>query len=321
MPNAVQHDPVSVLSGHHYLRIDQARADLVTRSQLHPAFIRECIDSIDEKRKRSATPLIGEIFPHIVAEGLQLGDGDRRDLAAAWLAMYGYITISDFEIDRRGHLRGVSSLACGSLLAWSIATVSKFTVGTPFHHIFTSNVAQAFAAQYADVQGRKDPNFDRATANADKNRAVVAMISGYCAAAQQPTSCLIDATERVLGSFQILDDLQDVCEDVAEDNLTTFVRVLREISPKSIEDITGPAAYAMLVRDGRVLDELERVVSPLEQAMLILDAERDRALLGYLGYLTNQVKRLIRLIADARSNHAIDDPIIYAHIREIVCHC
>jgi hypothetical protein len=321
MRNAVQHDPAFVLSGHHYLRIDQARTDLVMRSQLHPAFIRECIKSIDEKRKRSATPLIGEIFPHIVAEGLQLGDRDRRDLAAAWLAMYGYISISDFEIDRRGHIPGVSSLACGSLLAWSIATVSRFTVGTPFHHTFTSNVARAFAAQYADVEGRKDPNFDRAAADADKNRAVVAMISGYCAAARQPTSCLVDATERVLGSFQILDDLQDVCEDAAEDNLTAFVRVLRDVSPKSIEAISEPAAYAMLVRDGRVLDELERVVPPLEEAMLMLDAERDGALLGYLGHLTTQVRMLIRLITDARSNHAIDEPTIYGHIREIVCHC
>jgi hypothetical protein len=182
-------------------------------------------------------------------------------------------------------------------------------------------VARAFAGQYVDVKGRKDPEFDRAAADADKNRAVVAMISGYCAAARQPTSCLVDATERVLGSFQILDDLQDVREDAAEDNLTTFVRVLRDVSPKCIEEISEPAAYALLVRDVRVLDELERVISPLEEAMLMLDAERDRALLGYLGHLTNQVRVLIRLIADARSNPAIDEPTIYTHIREIVCHC
>jgi hypothetical protein len=67
--------------------VDESYRDLRNVPHMHPDFIADALNSISQKKKRLDSPLLlGELFPHLVAHGLSMPDGERRRLAAAWIA-------------------------------------------------------------------------------------------------------------------------------------------------------------------------------------------------------------------------------------------
>lgn len=207
-------NPVYALAAEFAEPLRQSRDDLLQFSQLHPDFVRECLAAIDAKKARMHGPVTGELFPHLLAQGLKLDDKDRRVLAAAWLALYGYICIVDYELDQKGHLGGRLSIAASALLGWGVTTLGRYTAGTPYANVFSDNVNKAFAGQYEDIRLRGSAEADREQSDIDKNRAFVAAIAGYCAAAGEWDDRLIRSAELLIRPFQILDDLQDLQENL-----------------------------------------------------------------------------------------------------------
>jgi hypothetical protein len=261
--------------------ISQARDDLLNLSNLHQDFVRECFAAIDAKKLRAGVPLAGEYFPHLVARSLQLDDQDRRILAAATLAMYGYIYLVDYELDRNGFLNGRASIAASALLAWSIATIGRYTAGTRYADVFLSNINQAMAGQYEDMQKRASAAADRERSDIDKNRPSLAIIAGFCAAAHETDDRLIRAAEALLGPIQIFDDLHDVKEDHDENNITAFVRIVRDCASPAAS-LSENDMYRMIVRDPRINTLLARCADTIERTLLILDPRRDAMMIEYL---------------------------------------
>jgi len=172
--------------------------------------------------KAGAAVGLGELFPHMLAQSLRLEDGDRRKLAAAWLALYGYIRLVDDSLDKYGHLDGRVSMVASALLGWGLATVSSYTVGTKYEAMFLDNVNRSFYGQYEDVSNKSKIDASRAQSDVDKNRVFVAVAIGFCAAADQSDDRLnqaladdrlVRSLESSVGAWQILDDLEDVKED------------------------------------------------------------------------------------------------------------
>jgi hypothetical protein len=298
---------------------DQSHLDLRTFSGLHPDFIADCVGAIAEKKKRLSAPLLGEIFPHLVAEGLKLPDTDRRQLSAAWLALYGYISLVDFQLDTVRYLDARASLSASALLGWSIGIISQYTVGTSYHDTVMANVAAAFSAQYEDLCNRQRHQFDRTETDCNKNRAILTIIAGYCAAAKVERCTLLDATETLLGTFQILDDLQDVYEDIRENNITTFVKILRSVTHDPLESLAEPEIYNFLLGEDRFSEALRSAVISMDHALILLDATRDKSLVVYLSHLRTDLEGLISKIKKHNENEYFY-PDIHLHIRKIICH-
>src|ERR1700722_1192887 len=156
----VQSDAVGVLADRFQPIIAQSCIDLPDFSKIHRDFVDDCLTVIYNKRKASSGRLFGEMFPYIAIAGLKLPDEDRRQLAAAWLAMYGYATLVDLGLDEIGHLGARSSLGSSALLSWSVATIARFTADTPYADTFKDNIAAAFSGQYQDVTHRGDRGYD-----------------------------------------------------------------------------------------------------------------------------------------------------------------
>ncbi len=285
--------------------LSQSRTDLLEFSHLHQDFIDSCFAAIDAKKLRLDGPVTGEIFPHLVAEGLKLADKDRRIVAAAWLALYGYICLVDYELDQKGYLNGPSSIAASALLGWGVATLGRYTAGTEYASIFLDNINRAFAGQYEDIIVRTDPYADRARSDMEKNRAVVAAIAGFCAAAGESDDRLIRSAEAMLGPLQLFDDLQDLQEDYHENNITPFVRIVQDCIAAALP-LTQTEMYRVLIKDQRTSSLLRRAAGAVERAILILDADRDQALVAYLAELRDRNGALIRALAD----YQIEPPLI-----------
>jgi hypothetical protein len=153
--------------------LSQTRDDLLHFSNLHPDFVKACFEAIDTSKARLQRPTVGEIFQHLVAKGLTLNDRDRRVVATAWLAMFGYILLVDHELDQKGYLDGKASIAASALLGWGIATGARYVAGTPYADVYLDNVNRAFAGQYEDIRVRSNADADRRRSDEDKNRAFV----------------------------------------------------------------------------------------------------------------------------------------------------
>ena len=275
----------------------QSRDDLFELSKLHPDFVKECLAAIDASTARSQRPPAGAILPHLVLQELKLADNDRRMLAAAWLALVGYMCIVDHQLDRSGHLTGRSMIAASALLGWGVATLGRYTAGTSFANVFLDNINKAFAGQYEDIMIRSDANADRAGCNADKNRALVAAIAGFCAAARVADDRLVRSCEIALGTFQLLDDLQDLQEDHGEDNVTIFVRIARECA-STVEPLTRTEMYRAIIRDPRTMQVMVQVAKEIKDALLILDGNRDQGLIAFFGELLDRNSALIQALDD-----------------------
>jgi hypothetical protein len=321
MLNQSSVSPVDVLHIRFSDVIAQAQADLCESSLLHSDFVIDCINSISEKSARAAAPLLGQIFPHLVAEGLHLSDHDRRKLAAAWLALYGYICLVDFQLDRYGSLNGRSALSASALLSWGIGTISRIASDSPFADAFSVNVSMAFSAQYADINKRAEPEFDRAQTDADKNRAIVAIVAAYCAASGATDNHLIRATELMLGPFQMLDDFQDLLEDLEEGNLTSFARMAAKCSGQLSQPLSSIELYRFVFKDAKTVVALTDAIKSMEQAVLLLDHKQDASLVAFLMHLREQLATFSGALQNYQSGTStIGEPELLSQLRQINCH-
>jgi hypothetical protein len=297
--------------------VNQSRDDLLHLSNLHRDFVDLGLASIDASKAKLKRPPSGEIFPHLVAQSLSLDDFDRRMLMAAWLALFGYICIVDHEFDQNGHLNGQSSIAASALLGWGVATIGRYTAGTPYADVFLSNVNRAFAGQYEDIRTRGDAGADRTFSDIDKNRAMIALVAGLCAAACETDQRVIQAGEALLGPFQILDDLEDLQEDDGEDNITMFVRILRERISATIRP-SRDAMYGVIIKDARAKDAMVRAAEGLEKALLLLDPNRDQALVDYLAGWRDGTVDLVRLLDSYQQEPSpVKEPEIMRQIEKV----
>jgi hypothetical protein len=302
-------------------QLEQSRQDLLEFSNLHPDFVKDCLTAIDVSKARLKRAPTGEIFPHLVARSLVLDDNDRRCLMAAWLALFGYICLVDHELDRAGYLSGRTSIAASALLGWGIATIGRYTAQTPFEKVFLENVNRAFAGQYEDIRSRADAAADRSVSDLDKNRAIVAAMAGFCAAAKETDERMIRAAEAMLGPFQILDDLEDLQEDHGEDNVTLFVRIVRETISTSIP-LTRNAMYGAIIRDSRSKEVMIRAADGIEKALVLLDSRRDRVLIDYVTGLRDRTATLIRILDDyQRAPSPIKEPEVMRQIEQVANGC
>src|SRR6185312_1060499 len=141
----------------------------------------------------------------------------------------------------------------------------------------------------------------------------VAIVAAYCAAAGDTSDSLIRATERILTTFQILDDLQDVEEDLKENNLTVFAKIVKD-SVKSFQQVTGQEAYPIIMRDPKVRAEIARACVAVGETLLFLDHARDAVLISYLSHLARQLSELQLAIEGYQSNPTIQDPLLLGRI-------
>lgn len=295
----------------------QSRRDLLDLSNLHPDFLKACSAFINTTSPQRKGPSSGEIFSHLVMKGLELPDNDRRMLAAAWLALHMYMSVVDHELDQKGYLDGPSLIAASALMGWGVATLSRYTAGTPFASVFTDNINKAFAGQYDDMRIRSDKNADRRSSDSDKNRALIAAVAGFSAAAGISDDRLIRSAEALLGTFQILDDLQDLQEDCGEDNITVFVRIARECA-SAAAPLTRSQMYSAIIRDPRTKEALQKAAEGIEKALLMLDGDRDRVLVEFLIKLRVRNTALVQALADyQRDPSVIKEPEVLSQIKEM----
>jgi len=298
-----------------------SRRDLLENSKIHTDFVKDCFAVLEAKKARLDSPLLGEVFPHLVAEGLQLADNDRRMLAAAWLAIYGYISLVDYELDRKGHLDARMSIASSALLGWGIATLGRYTAGTKFEDLFVENINRAFSGQYEDVRTRAEDGADREQSDVEKNRASVMVAAAYCAAAGETDDRLIRATESLLGAFQILDDLEDVQEDHDENNITGFVRIVRSCAA-SAKALGRNDMYRAVIADPGTQRILQRAIEAFGQSLLLLDGNRDQSLITFISEMKERTLELIDVLDAYQANPSpVQEPEVYARINRIIASC
>ncbi|HXQ84898.1 MAG TPA: hypothetical protein VN769_12625 [Xanthobacteraceae bacterium] len=315
--SADQSDTYIRLAAKYAGQLSQSRDDLLHLSNLHQDFVNQCFAAIDASRARLQRAPTGEIFPHLVAQSLALDDKDRRLLMAAWLALFGYICIVDHELDQNGYLNGRTSIAASALLGWGVATLGRYAAGTPFADVFLDNVNRAFSGQYEDMQVRGDPGADRQLSDTDKNRAIVAAAAGFCAAARESDDRVIRSAEALLGPFQILDDLEDLQEDHGQDNITIFVRIVRDYISTAVP-LSRNAMYGAIIRDSRTKAAVVRAAEGIDRALLLLDPNRDLALVDYIADLRDRTAGLIRVLDDyQREPAAIKEPEVMRQIEQL----
>ena len=303
--------------------LKQSRHDLLHLSDLRRDFVEECFAALDAGKMQSAVKRLSsfELYPQLVLHGLKVPDHDRRMLAAAWLALLGYIAIVDHELDKKGYLNGQSLIAASALLGWGVATFSRYTAGSPFAKVFLDNINRAFAGQYEDIRVRGDENSNRQSSDEEKCRGLVAAVAGFCTLAGLTDDRLIRSTEAILGTLQILDDLQDVEEDHDEGNLTIFVRIARECASAAASSTRGEI-YSAVIRDPRTTITMRQVTEGIDKALLILDGNRDHALIAFLSDLRDRNIALIRELEDYQRNPApIREPSIMSKIEEMYMQC
>lgn len=311
-------NPVEQFARSHRATFDQARSDLLTLSGLDADFIFDGLAALAKKDDTERAPSLGRFLPFLIADGLELQAAERRRLAAAWVAVYGYVILVDQCLDKAGALKGRALMSASALLGWGLSVMAQTTAGTHFAHPFLRNIAQAFNGQYADLGARNGGL--RRISDIDKNRALVAMTAGYAAAGGESDDRLLLAVEKLLGPLQMLDDLLDVEEDLEEGNATVFVQMLRRVRSEAVSGVEDRRAlYARLFSAPEFPGLLEEARSALEEATLLLEGRTDNALAHYFVYLRGELGSLIDLVRQRQREGVLDDPDLYERVHLIIC--
>jgi hypothetical protein len=297
--------------------VASARLDFEQLPDLHPVFKSIALSALQRKSERAEAPLLGELFPHLVGASFTLPDAERRRLAVAWLALYSYISLVDYDLDKTGRLGPRDALASSALLGWGLTVLAQVTADTALAAPFFKNVQLAFAAQYDDLQRRADFSYDREGTDVDKNRAIVAAVCAYCAAGNGDAR-LVSAVEHLLGAFQFLDDLLDLEEDYLEDN-NTFL--LRMASPSVEKTSSSDELYAAVFSHPSFTPKLDSVAHAIEQSMMMLKPSVDTGLMAFTRTLHSQVSSLkdhVMEYQSGRPHRTVRE--LRGEVREIFCH-
>jgi hypothetical protein len=180
-----------------------------------PDFGKEARKILDAKLQSNNNPLMGELFPWIIKD---LIDGDNlitHKISVGWLAIYLYTLFLDEYVDNP-HPLDSKKFITGSLLAKEgLLKIAHFTCNTPYESFVNDSLTHSALNQQLDVkyQNKRINSKFKDSYSEGKNYVVLACAGALAAQNSKYADFIIQFTQRLLLTFQYLDDLSDYYED------------------------------------------------------------------------------------------------------------
>ncbi|MFA6256290.1 MAG: hypothetical protein WC606_03830 [Candidatus Absconditabacterales bacterium] len=190
-------------------------------TKYHPAIAIAVEKLLDERIKKSASPLMGELYPHIVYDLVSgIPAKDFKEVSAQWLAAYVLTVMIDDVYDIDSHLKG----ALIAPLHLETSKLYKKVVGTRYSDMFDELVFSAIQGQINDsVLQKQMGNHEQKLVSAGNKNKILTAFSCVIASmlSNQPKGdFVINFTNNFLLGFQMLDDISDFESDYSEGNKT-----------------------------------------------------------------------------------------------------
>jgi len=283
--------------------IQAVRKKLFTNLQrYHPSIAIAVRKLLDDRTKNAPSPLIGELYPHILGGLVSEIDPEIfQEISAQWLAAYILTIMIDDSFDKGRPIDG----ALVAPLYLETAKLQKKVSGK-YMAMFEQLTFEAVRGQIRDTKLQREPKRfkEKLDSAKDKNKILSAFSVVVAALIQDSKEAdfILNFTDNFLLGFQMLDDLSDFAIDYNSGNRTFL---LSKISNRTLNN---RALLKHLLNSGMLLKTVDLVLVSLNNGMKMLDKKKDAPQSSsyfdhgdsylYFFRLTDEVKELRKLILD-----------------------
>jgi hypothetical protein len=238
-------------------------------------FAKEAKNILEVKLQSEINPPMGELFPWLIKD---LTDSDAittQRISVGWLAIYLYTLFLDEYVDNP-KLLSPAKFITGSLLAKTgLLKIAHFTFNTPYEGLFENALTYSAANQQLDVKFQKEnTNLQfKKRYSEGKNYVVLACAGALAAQNSKHSDFIIQITQKLLLTFQYLDDLADFHDDFNRSNYTVLLNDAFSDNPDFMKLSKARSKKEILVHlleSGALYRVTKKIIDILDESLILI---------------------------------------------------
>ena len=250
-------------------------------SQISPEFATEARKILEAKLKSNDNnPLMGELFPWIIKDLIEVNSDTTSKISVGWLAIYIYTIFLDEYLDSPKPLNPSKFITASLLAKTGLLRISHFTNNTPYEKYVDNAFSFSAKNQYFDTKFQKDDKeLDfKEKYSIGKNHILLICAGALAAQNSKHSEFITKFTESLLLAIQYLDDITDFKEDYDSRNLTVLLNDALQnnsIMISSFKSVTRRELLSELISTGALQRVLEKILVLLNQSISLINLNRN----------------------------------------------
>lgn len=190
--------------------------------KISPKIEEDARNILQKKIDNAPSPLMGELYPWLIQEIVQLDGKVAMKIAVGWLAFYLYTLSLDTHLDKRTMISGEELITLSILEKKGLTDLQSIVIGTDYELLFNESLDNSLIGEIEDFAGfsKNDYKYDLEEVAKKKNLLLLTCASAFAAANCDRAEFILQITDCFLLIMQYLDDLGDWEEDINERHLS-----------------------------------------------------------------------------------------------------
>lgn len=335
----VKHSNPSFLIYNHYEKqILSARSSLFSSLKTKSARIAAAAQKILEKKLNSkyekGLPHLFEIFPWLLKDLTNLDYTKAHEISVNWLALYMYVSFLDDHLDLKTRIEPDEFIAASVLAQTSLINLFKIVDNTKYEELFRDSLICSAKYELKDIMEQAiiyNDIFTKSESASGKNAILLVCAGAVAASTEKNSDFIIDLTHELLLSIQLLDDLTDIDEDIARENITIPLNdVVSKLDSTALNRTT---IICLMLQSKSLYYILMRIESSLSNMIILIHTSTgdihasNPAFVYFQNLLTNvgQLRLYIESIDDSFNNMSVANQgrlieELESKLADIYCH-
>lgn len=270
-------NPASLLFFDHENNINSVRKSLLSNLKKRSLPIATGIENILNRKKDEAKnknlPHLFELFPWLLKDLTGLDHEKTYEIAINWLSLYLYISLMDDYLDFEMEIKADEFIGSSFLAHNGLINLFKIVNETRYEKIFSDSLFSSAKYQLNDVLVKPisyGESFEKAESASGKNSVLVACAGAVAASCENNSEFVIDLTQELLLSIQLLDDLADFEEDLINNNITILLNGIFTHNRMELKNITRSEIIHQLIISKSLLNVITRIESSLSTSISLI---------------------------------------------------
>jgi hypothetical protein len=260
--------------------------------------IKDQIEQLYNNRKANyQLPYLGELYPWVIADLFGFEDNDKiQEVSQDWLALYYYTIFTDEVIDsNEKSFIGNEMISLTALMKEGLFKLYKAVINTPYEEEFEVAIDSVLNSgkKEESLKGKIGKNKDKVNYSEKKNDLIklcaYALIS-KCVNDTDKKDKILKFTSKLQLSFQYLDDIADLKEDLKDHNYTVILNDL--LKKVSIDDVKEGNLISLLIEKGVLLSFVSNIVDLFIDINYLIDSQIENSSVDYFDEISKNLSSL-----------------------------
>jgi hypothetical protein len=289
----------------HKNRIDTSKTLLFSRlNSINPKIGKEIEKMYNERKLTHPLPYLGELYPWVISDIFELENDEQiQAISENWLALYYYTIFTDDVIDSKElRFEGKELISLTALLKEGLFKLFKTVIGTKYEEDFDQSINSVLNHGKIEEQINSIVSDDitvKVNYSSKKNdllKLCAYAIASKCSKSEALDKTILSFTSNLQLSFQYLDDIADLKEDLRDKNYTVILNQL--FKTLEISDVNQDNLLELLIEKKILLGFVNKIKSLLQEVDSSIPLTRENESSRFFKSIYDEVNNFHTLLED-----------------------